>query len=81
MNNVNTQELIAAVREPPLLIPWTDESWTEPAVRKSDYDALRAAVLAVLDEIASRDHTDYCWDDNCKCGIDSARALRERIKP
>lgn len=49
---MTTRELIEAVREPTSFMaagPWITRD-LKPCVRADDYDALRAATLAVLDE-------------------------------
>lgn len=61
------------------MLPFKDGFWVEAA----DYDALRAACAAVLDEVdeamsflLSSDVT----DKQCLRARDNARALRERVK-
>ena len=87
---MSTRELIEAVSEPERVgVVRLDGSFNAPEViKRSDYDALRAATLAVLDELIGK--CEMCLDGDLvrrpappvpcpRCT--NARALRERLKP
>lgn len=78
---MTTRELIEAVREPKRLR--IHEQWSgDEAVDASDYDALRAACRAVLDEVVSAMEVDV---DTRRCApptlraMNNARALMEKL--
>lgn len=87
---MNTRELIEAVKEPRRFMapgPWITRDLKE-CVLASDDDALRAATVAVLDELGNSGAFDGhsgnqgLANDDCPIckAVDNARALREKLK-
>jgi len=81
---MTTRELIEAVLEPKQRYyrgPYSEElaSSLYPAVPRRDYDALRAACAAVLDEVIEATASEATWRQVFDARV-NARALRERMK-